>query len=515
MLRRGAVVIVLAACGGSTLTSPGDGGPEGALTLPSADATSADTSTDGGSAPDAASLFDASLSGDASVSLHDGGPSPGLCAGGPGSPTCTGCCDSDGNCITAETNAACGTGGEACLACGASASCTGGTCIHPQPGCDPSNCAGCCQGDSSCAVGSQNAACGVAGQACAPCLDCNPSAGGGGSCGLVICNGCSTGPSSCASGLSQASAASTGSLVTRAPVASSVLLRVRRGASARTRAHAARRTAPDAATAPPASTEINIWSAARGDPYAPAAPDTVWRVRPGFAVETDPGVAAVPPDGLCLRRPKRPSAPRDWRRGRRRRRRRVARCMERVRHGSRLDFPGRRARCARRGPTGRRARRARRGPAGRRTATNRRERPPVVVQRDDLPRGLLLGRRDVRHVERVERVRLRRRALRVLSPGRLLQGRLRALAGRLQSVELQRVLRQPEPLFDRSQRLQLRSGRRRMPALRSRRGFRPLRPAGGRRWAVQRRRLLHRSELSGMLRGRSLHGGRHERCMRQ
>jgi hypothetical protein len=61
--------------------------------------------------------------------------------------------------------------------------------LHPQPNCGPSNCPGCCQGPSLCAVGSHNVDCGRNGQQCERCVPaegtgaCVPEPGGAGQCG--------------------------------------------------------------------------------------------------------------------------------------------------------------------------------------------------------------------------------------------------------------------------------------------------------------------------------------------
>jgi hypothetical protein len=179
-------VATLASCGGSLPASASDGGIDVVL------------APDGGAASFDSSVGDVPFAADVPTSQESCSTSS------PGGPTCSGCCNADGDCVTAETKEACGTKGEACVACKSAASCTGGTCVRPQPGCDPSNCTGCCQTDATCADGSQNAACGQAGVQCSSCAGCTAAAGGGGNCGIQPdCNGCATSPrGSCADGVS-------------------------------------------------------------------------------------------------------------------------------------------------------------------------------------------------------------------------------------------------------------------------------------------------------------------------
>src|SRR5581483_6086613 len=140
---------------------------------------------------------------DSCVTLADG--SGGSCVGfqhAPCNPMCSGCCQGMNTCIDlANISAqACGTGGETCSVCAPGDVCKG-ECAHPQPSCGPSNCAGCCIDGAYCAVGTNNNACGQAGQACQQCSDTarcqsRPSGGGhcgdGQSCGPLNCGGCCT-----------------------------------------------------------------------------------------------------------------------------------------------------------------------------------------------------------------------------------------------------------------------------------------------------------------------------------
>jgi hypothetical protein len=98
----------------------------------------------------------------------------------------------------------------------------GGACFRPQPDCGPSNCAGCCQGTSLCADGTDGVACGRSGEQCQRCVTaegggaCVPEPGGGGQCGGYAtchypnCHGCCSSVTYCALGLSQSACGSNG-----------------------------------------------------------------------------------------------------------------------------------------------------------------------------------------------------------------------------------------------------------------------------------------------------------------
>jgi hypothetical protein len=134
------------------------------------------------------------------VQLADGrggqcvSPDGGTC--GPGN--CSGCCQG-ASCITAISDSACGTGGEACSVCQPGDFCKGG-CFHSQPNCGPSNCNGCCEGPY-CATGLNNNSCGVGGESCQNCVVGPPcqASGLGGACGgkqtcnQLNCRGCCMG----------------------------------------------------------------------------------------------------------------------------------------------------------------------------------------------------------------------------------------------------------------------------------------------------------------------------------
>ena len=187
----GLAAVVVAACGGrSNLLleeSASDGAPG-----------DRDGAGDEASAPDASAL-DARSS---DAPLHDGSPSdagqpapdtgpatscnPSTCLGG--------CCSADGTCVTSNALNACGIEGEACEVCPAGDFCRG-SCYHWQADCNPTNCAGCCEGAVLCSTGVSDNACGRGGAGCQRCIpsegtgQCAPQQGGGGLCnGVVSCN---------------------------------------------------------------------------------------------------------------------------------------------------------------------------------------------------------------------------------------------------------------------------------------------------------------------------------------
>jgi len=93
-----------------------------------------------------------------------------------------GCCDG-ALCMSGKSTLACGSGGEACVRCGANMQCSAGICIAGTGGgagggtgggrggsgtCNAANCTGCCQGNT-CQPGNTASACGKSGAACVQC----------------------------------------------------------------------------------------------------------------------------------------------------------------------------------------------------------------------------------------------------------------------------------------------------------------------------------------------------------
>lgn len=80
---------------------------------------------------------------------------------------CDGCINAAGICESGEFDDACGRGGSPCLVCDAPAECAEGVCEEP-PQCGPSNCDGCCDGDT-CVASPTDDACGTDGSECTAC----------------------------------------------------------------------------------------------------------------------------------------------------------------------------------------------------------------------------------------------------------------------------------------------------------------------------------------------------------
>ena len=121
---------------------------------------------------------------------------------GCGPATCDGCCDSTGACQFGNSQPACGGQGGQCRSCLQSESCIGGLCLLPNigtPSCEES-CDGCCR-DKVCKSGSDSAACGVLGAACATCTG-NQACNSDGRCQNTACLGCIDGTGACQSGQS-------------------------------------------------------------------------------------------------------------------------------------------------------------------------------------------------------------------------------------------------------------------------------------------------------------------------
>jgi hypothetical protein len=127
-----------------------------------------------------------------------------------------GCCLPDNTCLTSPTADACGGGGELCVSCATGETCQAGACVRSQPGCGPSNCAGCCLDASTCATtGRSDFACGSGGGSCEQCVPsqdsgaCAPDPDGGGICGgtgscnFRNCGTCCVGGDCSTYGLSQ------------------------------------------------------------------------------------------------------------------------------------------------------------------------------------------------------------------------------------------------------------------------------------------------------------------------
>jgi hypothetical protein len=98
---------------------------------------------------------------------------------------CSGCCLSDGTCVSGTSNSECGYGGQLCNSCPTNQRCEvaagGGSCGS----CSQLNCSGCCTLDGRCVSGTSSFECGYAGQTCVSCSGgalCDPTGVGGGSC---------------------------------------------------------------------------------------------------------------------------------------------------------------------------------------------------------------------------------------------------------------------------------------------------------------------------------------------
>ncbi len=128
---------------------------------------------------------------------------PGLAGGGLctttacGPQNCFGCCDLNGLCQTGTNANDCGAGGKTCTTCKGGQACVNAGCTTAAT-CDPSNCAGCCQG-TTCLGGGDDGACGFGGEACMPCSNGGSCVGNvcqtSGPCSASNCNGCCVGNS--------------------------------------------------------------------------------------------------------------------------------------------------------------------------------------------------------------------------------------------------------------------------------------------------------------------------------
>jgi hypothetical protein len=146
--------------------------------------------------------------------IADGQPNERTCTGPVAcSPAnCAGCCVGD-RCVAGSSTGACGKAGQACVACGATESCSSGACVAP-PACGPGNCAGCCVGRDVCLVGADATACGVGGQQCSNCTADNKTCQAGAcrapACGPANCAGCCTAAGDCALGFTSRACGSAG-----------------------------------------------------------------------------------------------------------------------------------------------------------------------------------------------------------------------------------------------------------------------------------------------------------------
>lgn len=109
---------------------------------------------------------------------------------------CEGCCLGE-TCVSGGYPAGCGTKGAACEVCAEGASCNGGRCVRP---CGPDTCAGCCSATGECLAGASDlTACGESGAACAPCGASEACVAGkcvAATCSAT-CNGCCKPDGSC------------------------------------------------------------------------------------------------------------------------------------------------------------------------------------------------------------------------------------------------------------------------------------------------------------------------------
>jgi len=115
-----------------------------------------------------------------------------------GPQTCLEGCCSNGVCLSGETEAACGTGGVACQACGPGQFCHIDGC-RPGTPCTPQNCAGCCglaDDGGVCFPGNEDIACGQGGYGCTSCETAHQVCVNGSCtipCSPTTCHGCCDG----------------------------------------------------------------------------------------------------------------------------------------------------------------------------------------------------------------------------------------------------------------------------------------------------------------------------------
>ncbi len=127
--------------------------------------------------------------------------------------TCRGCCDGD-TCMDGNDVTSCGSAGLTCRACAAGETCEDGACVPP---CE-ATCTGCCTAEGECRVGDDDAACGVAGAACTDCGDgtCDAGMCVAASC-AETCDGCCSGDTCLAGDSSSACGTAGGACVDCGP----------------------------------------------------------------------------------------------------------------------------------------------------------------------------------------------------------------------------------------------------------------------------------------------------------
>ena len=115
---------------------------------------------------------------------------------------CTGCCLGN-TCVSGTARSACGGRGLACVVCQGNEKCENKKCVPYSGKCDQFTCpTGCCK-DSKCMPGMTNQACGIGGKLCVTCSPDKTCIGGAcgvpGKCSISNCTGCCSG-SSCKPG---------------------------------------------------------------------------------------------------------------------------------------------------------------------------------------------------------------------------------------------------------------------------------------------------------------------------
>lgn len=133
----------------------------------------------------------------------------------PCSSTClAGCCDSSGVCQPGALSTACGKGGQACAACGATQSCQANTCVEGNGGggdggsgdggtggnCGPGNCSGCCRNGQCVNPANTKQDCGQAGGDCQTCTGSQVCDSSFFACRDLNCGGCSDSTGMCMTG---------------------------------------------------------------------------------------------------------------------------------------------------------------------------------------------------------------------------------------------------------------------------------------------------------------------------